>query len=324
MPRPNDSPAIRDPSDILHRTSRPQGHSLLPRHRDWRYERGSFGHEDHQDVAKQRSVWDGLDYDARIGIFGRERRTVRGSCRKTDSENCGVFEERDDRNNPTASPTTMGLDGTVESPEKVTPKASRNTSKIGNAGDGSARKLNLAKACSRPHTVAAFERSSENTDGGKEVWEQTRLITSLKCNSINIAAVERTSNEVPATPSRSIRSTPQATPSILKKKGWNSATATPTTPSALRVCDTIIEASPTPPLFERQWMDETHNFNMKTVVESLRPDLKAMEQLPAAYNWFPEAVPIDALFPPGVPMSAKEIHVTSLLVCNKEYTLKHL
>lgn len=59
--------------------------------------------------------------------------------------------------------------------------------------------------------------------------------------------------------------------------------------------------------FQRQWVDESRRFNMKHVIHALRAPTTEISALPASFNWFPEAVPVDALFPPGIPISAKEI-----------------
>ncbi|KAF2127688.1 hypothetical protein P153DRAFT_432769 [Dothidotthia symphoricarpi CBS 119687] len=60
-------------------------------------------------------------------------------------------------------------------------------------------------------------------------------------------------------------------------------------------------------LYQRPWVDETLDFNMKTVRSTLQEANTQIERPGATENWYPSAVPIDAIFPPGVPLSAKEI-----------------
>ncbi|EAT79241.2 hypothetical protein SNOG_13357 [Parastagonospora nodorum SN15] len=61
------------------------------------------------------------------------------------------------------------------------------------------------------------------------------------------------------------------------------------------------------PLFKRAWVDETYDFNAAAVRSKIRPIDRAYDELGANYHWYNDAVPADAVFPPGVPISAKEI-----------------
>jgi hypothetical protein len=56
------------------------------------------------------------------------------------------------------------------------------------------------------------------------------------------------------------------------------------------------------------WNDETQTFNMKAVCATLRDSNAQPGELVRNYNWYPDAVSIDALLPPGLPLSAKEIN----------------
>ncbi|KAH7385500.1 hypothetical protein DE146DRAFT_769487, partial [Phaeosphaeria sp. MPI-PUGE-AT-0046c] len=68
-----------------------------------------------------------------------------------------------------------------------------------------------------------------------------------------------------------------------------------------------IESLHKSPLFQRQWVDETLDFKMQHVRSKLRHPAIVIDELGANYQWYTQAVPIDALLPPGVPISAKEI-----------------
>ncbi|KAF1835904.1 hypothetical protein BDW02DRAFT_261599 [Decorospora gaudefroyi] len=59
--------------------------------------------------------------------------------------------------------------------------------------------------------------------------------------------------------------------------------------------------------FQRTWVDETQDFNMRTVRATLRQPGTTAKDLGNNYGWYTDAVPADALFPPGVPLSAKEM-----------------
>jgi hypothetical protein len=314
-------------ADILHRASRPQRHSsFLPRHRDWRYATGVFTHDDHSDTPKHMTVWDELDYDAQTGVFGRgkERRRAREFARTQSGTTVGADDEdgesshkssdADDGEDVTGSPDAMEMDGAMDSPDKVTP-----TPKSGMKGSGkSAGKKIAATTPSQWHTLASFARIDEeneffqNDKNEEQVWKQTRLVTRLNFSLANRATVERIVSN-PGTPSKPTRLTIDTTPTTLQKTPRMPNGFTPATPSTLRVLTSIVPAQNLPqPLFERQWIDETRDFNMKEVVETIRAPGTIVKELPVAFNWFPDAVPIDALFPPGIAMSAKEI-----LVCLK-------
>lgn len=71
---------------------------------------------------------------------------------------------------------------------------------------------------------------------------------------------------------------------------------------------TTIHLSPTDLLSKGEWIDETRDFNMKDVLATLRNSNEQPSELVRNYNWYPDAVPVGALLPPGVPLSAKEIN----------------
>lgn len=57
---------------------------------------------------------------------------------------------------------------------------------------------------------------------------------------------------------------------------------------------------------DKAWFDDTRDFNMLAMRATLR-DLHAIPgELVQSYNWYPDAVSVDALLPPGVPLSLKE------------------
>jgi hypothetical protein len=59
--------------------------------------------------------------------------------------------------------------------------------------------------------------------------------------------------------------------------------------------------------YPRQWVDETYPAN---VPGKLRWGRRSSSPALRAYTWFPDAVPVDSLLPPGVPMSGAELLVS--------------
>jgi hypothetical protein len=133
-------------------------------------------------------------------------------------------------------------------------------------------------------------------------------------------------DELPASPRETSTKTPVASKSPGKQRNATPQTARSTTrPRSVRkpratdkdistMTPTAENRAPAQTFapFVRKWKDETQYFSMKKVVASLRPVGKVVDELSTPYNWFPEAVPIDALFPPGVLMTAKEINVSGV------------
>ncbi|KAJ4353481.1 uncharacterized protein N0V89_005211 [Didymosphaeria variabile] len=376
MPSIRKTTEIHNPSDILARASRPQYSSNhLPRHRDWRHTTSVFRHDDEDDPSyrgRESTVWDELDWDAQIGVFGKEKRsyamkkvTWDQSVEDREEKQEVAFTEIEDRPEEQEVPlpedegglgergwVMMGLDGVMETgtPETVDAPARLvkiedvggvlDTSKM--AGKVAPRKIlksavqarrSHRRPCSRADVVAGFQRSEEHTgaeaEEDEEAWVQTRMVVRLKfsCRGSDevqrILANEPTDGETQAvTPGPSgadafgeapvilaetpvIPETPRASPKVVDVDTLDISTPESTTPYT-RAPDTDRPLRSIAP-FERQWFDETQNFNMKEVVATSRAP--GSEHLPLSdfFNWFPEAVPVDAIFPPGVPLSAKEI-----------------
>ena len=59
----------------------------------------------------------------------------------------------------------------------------------------------------------------------------------------------------------------------------------------------------------KMWHDSTCDFNMLTVRTTLRLPNETSGGLVRNYSWYADATPVDALLPPGVPLSIKEILV---------------
>lgn len=212
----------------------------------------------------------------------------------------------------------------------ATPKVTSSTRKRKKLKSVAQARRSRNRVLSRADTIAGFERSDEQADEDveedEEAWLQTRLVVCLKFSSQVTDKMQRILAGDPvdrkaqvATPNfpavdvpDEAPATPRDDPTKLRILDLNvseaAATASTVTPSHGSDTDTDTDRSMrTLVPFERRWLDETRNVNVKDILGTLRaPNLK-VSALPGSFNWFSEAVPVDALFPPGVPLSAKEI-----------------
>ncbi|KAF1936909.1 hypothetical protein EJ02DRAFT_357979 [Clathrospora elynae] len=282
--------------DILARQSRPQHHSTwIPKARDWRYATGVFQHHDFEDAPKHRSAWDTMDYDYQVG---GTRGSKDGNRSRSGSGSGGG--------------SNAGIDGSTAalgSPASAKPEITTHTSRTVVHVEVVQRKArctprNTWMSVTRYRSDAqAIEGSDPGSDPGSGAISLTvRLRFSGKL-------IVEDASHPPVTP-RSLKHTkPPVTPQSAKKpRDLNTpATArTAMTRNTPHILDSI-ESIHRYPLFQRAWVDETHDFNIKAVRSTLRqPDAK-VEELGHNYHWYTEAVPIDALLPPGVPLSAKEV-----------------
>ncbi|KAL1607917.1 hypothetical protein SLS60_002856 [Paraconiothyrium brasiliense] len=363
MPSTHKHTEIHQPSDILARASRPQYSSnYLPRHRDWRYATGVFRHDDEDDPSyrgRESTVWDELDWDAQIGVFGKEKRRyavkkVVGYPSVEDKQEQQEVPLPEDENNLEEwGVDMMGLDGVMDTGALETVGTPVRLVKIeedvGGILDTAARgstatprrilksaaqaRRNRRRPTSRADIVAGFRRSGDQTaaeaTADEEGWVQTRMSVCLKfsCQGSDevqrILAKEPTDGPIQA-----------ATPDIPEAGPFEEASVAlaeaPVIPETLSAAPEVVDVDPSDestseststytrafdtdrPLrsitpFKRHWFDETQNFNMKDVVATLRAPDTELGPLPDFFNWLPDAVPVDAIFPPGVPLSAKEI-----------------
>ncbi|KAL5457921.1 hypothetical protein PMIN06_003641 [Paraphaeosphaeria minitans] len=173
--------------------------------------------------------------------------------------------------------------------------------------------------------IAGFQRSEplagQDIEEGKGVWLQTRLVVCLKFSCQGTDKVQQILLREPvdgqvevATPNSPVADVPSEVPAtplndltptqILVLDVSDTVTTAPTTHAS----DTDTERSVrTLVPFERPWIDETRKVNIKEILGTLRAPDVGVPALSESFNWFPEAVPVDAIFPPGVPISAKEI-----------------
>jgi hypothetical protein len=282
-----DAHNLKSAAEILARQSRPQRNSTwVPKKRDWRYATGIFQHEDFDDAPNMRSVWDTLDYHYQAGGQSESRRQ-RGSV--------GV-----------ASRGELGDIGSME--VLHTPNSTASTMSLGSS-TGAAQ----CRTASKPMTqrrawaqVKRFRPSEFVLGADREArYEVVSLTVRLRFTGKNKTRL-REMREQPV---------PPATPPSMIYKNMTPPVSTPNTPATARTAQTIhtphrldsIESLHAFPLFKRRWVDETYDFKVDIVRVKLRSFGIKSEELGAHYHWYADAVPIDAIFPPGVPLSAKEI-----------------
>jgi len=288
--------------DILARQSRPQRHSTwVPKSRDWRYATGVFQHDDFKD-AKERSAWDTMDYHYEVSGSKRSRS---GSGYSDDGN--------------------TGFDRTALLPR--TPKSATSTpfstpSKSAITLGPPRKKVKIAKK-SRWLQVSRYRSSDGYLVEGEEqpsynVYSLTvRLRFSGKLTIEDAQSHAETSDQRRHSRAPDVPNTPAPThttdapntranskmlvnPDALAEAGTVYTMKTPHVLDSIDLIKTI-------PHFERTWIDETKDFNMLKVRTTLRQPDTQVRDLGPNYAWYTDAVPIDALFPPGIPLSAKEI-----------------
>ncbi|KAF2787840.1 hypothetical protein K505DRAFT_421522 [Melanomma pulvis-pyrius CBS 109.77] len=279
-----DIPDIRQPGDILFRASRPQRSStFVPHVRDWRYTTGVYRHEDFEDSRGDQTIWDQLDEDYINGVFGPEKRARKEKKddkegRKQEGGQDGDGDVDIDVSEKGAEEEDMGTApwmSTTPSPRKEDRDAPSTTPKKGNQEKGS-----------RAVRVGLFQPSEDTVETGERKYKQIGLIVRLKYSRQASIEVYNLLNQLPqslSTLSRTLSAplSPAKSASVGPRK---------------------IAA------FKRRWIDETKDFNMEAAKKGLRSSGAQLEDIPPGYAWFLEAVPVDAILPPGIPLSSKEIN----------------
>jgi hypothetical protein len=281
---------IMKEEDILARQSRPQRHSTwVPKNRDWRYATGVFTHDDNQDAPKDRSAWDTMDYDYQVAE-PRQSRSRSGSGR-SEYNNKALSRS----GSPSATP-----DGAKKRPLLDLPNATVRVEAF--TKKAKTAKRNVWMSVSRHHWISASEVEGEEEPDYKTCSLVVRLCFSGKLIIEDVlprAATLRSINNSQAL----------STPKKAKIPHDTSTPATARTTASLYAPDVLDSVEPlqTSTLFQRTWFDETKDFNMQAVRGVIQKPGSTGKDLGVNYTWYTDAVPVDALLPPGVPLSAKEI-----------------
>lgn len=291
----HDFQTLKSEGDILARSSRPQRNStFVPKTRDWRYATGVIQQDDHDDSPKSKSVWDRLDRDYQVSL---NKKASGGGSSKSNS---GKGREL----------------GGKESSEAIHEQEISETAP---------KPLTRLPHLNSPHKPMEFQKrvwrqvkrftpTNGALAGDEEAYEATGLVVRMryprKHRTLVKEILEHPASSRPPADSATVAVSPASnripTPS----------TSSPNTPATARNAETVrtphildsIESLYNFPLFQRVWVDETHDFNATAIRATLRPTDTVVDELGGHYGWYDSAVLIDAIFPPGVPLSAKEIH----------------
>ncbi|KAG9195114.1 hypothetical protein G6011_00234 [Alternaria panax] len=276
--------------DILTRHSRPQKHSTwVPKKRDWRYATGVFQHDDLQGAPNDRSAWDDMDYDYQVADT-RKSRERRGSG-QSDGDGKAL-------SNSISAPGTPGCmkDGHLpEFPKTIV------------SVEASKKKSKTAKRSVWQSVSRCYQMGKSETEGEQPAYKTYSLTVRLRFSGkliikdmlprmATLGFIELT--QLLSTPAESKTPHIPYTPTTAHTAKSRSA---PYTLDSIRSVHTY-------PLFQRTWVDETKDFNMRAVRGMLQKFGSTSKDLGPNYTWYRDAVPVDALLPPGVPLSAKEIN----------------
>lgn len=275
--------------DILARQSRPQKHSTwVPKSRDWRYATGIFQHDDNENAPNDRSAWDDMDYDYQVADL--EKCRSRSGSGQSYGDNKAL--STSDRASATPKITKKR---TLPEPPGATVRVEAFKKKAKTA------KRNVWMSVSRRHQI-----NNEETEGEEPDYQTYSLTVRLRFSGRLIIE-----DSIPAisTPACMYRVQPLDTPANLQIPYDPHTPATARTATSLHTPRMLasVESVHTYPPFQRTWVDETKDFNMRAVRGVLQKPGFVGKNLGVHYTWYNDAVPVDALLPPGVLLSAKEV-----------------
>ncbi|KAI4958231.1 hypothetical protein J4E86_003829 [Alternaria arbusti] len=275
--------------DILARQSRPQKHSTwVPKTRDWRYATGVFQHDDNENASNDRSAWDDMDYDYQVAA--PEKGRSRSGSGPSDSDTKGV----DVSASVSAAPKSARKRALSDIPKPtVKVRAFKRKSK--------AARKNVWMSVAKRQRI-----SPDDVEGEEPDYETYSLTVRLRFSGRLI--IEDALPAVSTPGPMHLQQLPD-TPANF------SMPFDPHTPATARTAASLYtphmshsgESVHTYPPFQRPWVDETKDFNMRAVRGVLQKPGFVGKDLGVHYTWYNDAVPIDALLPPGVPLSAKEV-----------------
>jgi hypothetical protein len=265
----------------------------MPKKRDWRYATGVIQQADFDDAPKSRTVWDTLDYYYQAG-GDNEGQTRSGSTMGSERHISETFE---------AAHMPESTDVSMESMSPKAPSQVKPGYKSMTLREGSWKQV--TRFMSVPETKG---------HGGEVRYELTGRIVRLRFTTKNKTVLQEILNR-PAVPTRTQDPSDYGTSPQSSQK-LTPPVSSPITPATSRTAATIhtphvldsIESLYAFPLFKRAWIDETYDFDSTAILKKLRDPSTVVDDLGSNFGWYTDAVPVDAILPPGVPISAKEIH----------------
>ncbi|PSN71539.1 hypothetical protein BS50DRAFT_285318 [Corynespora cassiicola Philippines] len=274
---------IRKPQDILDRASRPQIQSrFIPKKRDWRYATGVFQHDDHEQGSwKVCTTWDYMDLDASLG---KKEGRFKATRKKKSPESSRKTAHS--RNKETSKPmSTTFFKSVTQLPAATSKNAPSDNEPI--------QKFDL-----RHKSNVASDKGN-----GTFKWAPVGLIAVLKFTDLDIACVDQIPVNFKGNSGK--KTGPLAKPTTVKL-GLTPKAVAPR--GGHKPAHSSPQQSPSLGLipFQREFVDNTQEFNMCKVLSRIRTSNRA-STLDTRYNFIPSAVPCDSIFPPGIPLSSKEI-----------------
>ena len=277
--------------DILARQSRPQKHSTwVPKSRDWRYATGVFQHDDNEIAPNDRSAWDDMDYDYQVADPGKNR------SRSGSGPSDGDMKAFDVSASVLATPKSAKKRALSDNP-----KATVKVRAFKRKSESKTAKNNVWMS------VARRQRISHDDVEGEELDYQTYSLT-VRLRFSGRLIIEDALPAVSTPGPMHLQQIPDIPANFSTPFG-------PHTPATARTAASLYtphmshsgESVHTYPPFQRPWVDETKDFNMRAVRGVLQKLGFVGKDLGVHYTWYNDAVPVDALLPPGVPLSAKEV-----------------
>ncbi|KAH9871055.1 hypothetical protein J1614_006629 [Plenodomus biglobosus] len=259
--------------DLFARRSRPQHHSTyIHKRRDWRYDADGFKHDVLKDDPDIRSTWNSIDNDDR----------ARSAPQNT-------LEVQDHTTRTTRTTRKYATDRTTRGAIEIADAAKAEKPYRAPVRSGS-RKTKLSLRGGSWKSVVWYRSVQNKTEASGPHYEAFALTVRLQFTGQRVASLRRLIGKAAAIPK---------TPPL--------HIATSFTPvNSPRILDSI-ESVNSPAFFQRVWTDESQDFDMGRVRATVRKANKEVPEIELKYQWYADAVPIDAIFPPGIPLSAKEI-----------------
>ncbi|CAN9365073.1 unnamed protein product [Alternaria sp. RS040] len=276
--------------DILARHARPQKYSTwIPKKRDWRYATGVFQHDDTEGTPRDRSAWDDMDYEYQITDTRKSRE-------------CSIGDQSNGYG--TALDKSVSIPGT---PEGTKGRHLLGLPKTIVSVEAFKKKEKTAKRSAWHSILRCHQIGKSETEGEQSAYETYSLTVRLRFSGKLIIE-----DALPHMAKSGSIGSPQlpSTPAKLKTPYSPNSPATARTAKSLFTPYALdsIESAHKYPLFQRIWVDETKDFNMRAVRGVLQRSGYIGKDLGPNYTWYNDALPVDALLPPGIPLSAKEIN----------------
>jgi len=151
-------------------------------------------------------------------------------------------------------------------------------------------------------SVSRYAPSDEAIRNNKTGYRAFSLVVKLRFSG-QLVIDQATARYTTPVPSESTQPANSAIPHNFTTPAITREVKALYTPQTMRSISSVHDYIP----FERSWVDETQDFNMREVCSTIRRPNTPVKDLGKNYTWYDDAVAADALLPPGIPLSAKEL-----------------